>query len=191
MKQCEGMVFSDNLAAAYVAAVVELFNKKHPDRYLGRTALQKLLYFAKAMGAPLPFSFEIYTYGPYSDRLSFLVEGMLADETLEDRSPEPGRYSNYRITERGQALLEKYTGCLEPYKAVLDQVVSIFGAFRPDTLELIATLHFLVQQVKREKRVGDLKEEVVGRFLGIKGAKFPEDQVYSCYGALEKSGLIR
>jgi|YNPMSStandDraft_1061717.scaffolds.fasta_scaffold16896_2 hypothetical protein len=190
MKQCEGMVFSDNLAAAYVAAVVELFNKEHPDRYLGRTALQKLLYFARAMGAPLPFSFEIYTYGPYSDGLSFVVEGMLADETLEDTSQDQARYSNYRITEQGRYLLEKYGEHLNPHKGVLREVVRIFGGFEPSTLELIATLHFLVQRLKRQGSGRPQEEEVVRRFLEIKGEKFPRGAVSSWYKALEQSGLI-
>jgi len=190
MKEYGGMVYSDNVGAAYVGAIVELFNKWHPDRYLGRTALQKLLYFAKALGVPLPFSFEIYTYGPYSDRVTFVAEAMLADETLQDTSKEPERYSNYRITERGKDLLERYSQHLEPHREVLEKVVRVFGRFDPNTLELIATLHFLARQVKRQWPEAPLKEEVLRRFLAIKGERFSQDDVSSWYKALEESGLI-
>ena len=69
-------VFSKNLCAAYIAAIVRSFEKQHKHGYLGRTALQKLAYFSKELGVPVPCSFEIYTYGPYSDAVTFWNRGL-------------------------------------------------------------------------------------------------------------------
>ena len=79
-------VFSKNLCAAYIAAIVRSFEKQSKSGYLGRTALQKLAYFSKELGVPIPCSFEIYTYGPYSDAITFDVDSLLADDVLVDES---------------------------------------------------------------------------------------------------------
>jgi uncharacterized protein YwgA len=57
--------FADKIADALLAYLIKSFNEAG-DRTLGRTILQKLCYFAKASGVPLPFRFEIYHYGPFS-----------------------------------------------------------------------------------------------------------------------------
>ena len=92
------LTFSNNLRAAYLAEFVRAFQKHYPSGFLGRTAIQKLAYFAQATGVPVPCSFEIYNYGPYSDQVTFSVDGLLADEVLMDTSPNSCRYSNYRLT---------------------------------------------------------------------------------------------
>lgn len=61
------LVYSNDLRSAFLAAIVRSFSEAHPKGQLGRTAMQKITYFVKVVGVPLPFRFGIYTYGPYSD----------------------------------------------------------------------------------------------------------------------------
>ena len=84
------LVYSDDLCSAFLAAIVKSFEQKYPKEYLGRTAMQKLTYFAKAVGIPIPCSFGIYTYGPYSDKVTFSIDSLLADEVLTDLSTNSG-----------------------------------------------------------------------------------------------------
>src|SRR5437016_12373927 len=90
------ILFSNNLCAVFLAEIVRAFEKYHKNHYLGRTAMQKLAYFAQAAGVPIPCSFEIYNYGPYSDAITFNVESMIADDIIEDKSTN-SKYSNYRL----------------------------------------------------------------------------------------------
>jgi uncharacterized protein YwgA len=72
MTQSGKLAYSDDLQSAFVAAIIRSYEKHVGGRhYLGRTAIQKLVYFAKTLGVPIPSSFEIYTYGPYSDSVAF------------------------------------------------------------------------------------------------------------------------
>src|ERR1700688_2767231 len=50
------------------AAIVELVQNTHAR--LGKTQVQKLVYFAQQSGVPLGYKYEIYHYGPYSFELS-------------------------------------------------------------------------------------------------------------------------
>ena len=83
MSQSGNLVYSDDLCSAFMAAIVRSYEQYvGGSHYLGRTAVQKLVYFAKALGVPIPCSFEIYTYGPYSDKVTFSVDSLLADDVL-------------------------------------------------------------------------------------------------------------
>ncbi len=52
-----------------VAAMVALVGNAQTRR-LGKTQLQKLVYFLQKSGVPLGYEYEIYHYGPYSFELS-------------------------------------------------------------------------------------------------------------------------
>src|ERR1022692_4227645 len=107
MTRSETLVYSDNLLSAFTAAIIRSYQQHVGGRhYLGRTAIQKLVYFAKTLGVPIPSSFEIYTYGPYSDAVTFSVDSMLADDVLKDVSKVPQKYSNYRLGDSANKLLE-------------------------------------------------------------------------------------
>jgi uncharacterized protein YwgA len=182
------IVYSNDLCSAFLTAIVKSFEEHYPNKYLGRTAMQKLAYFAKVLDVPLPCSFGIYTYGPYSDTITFSVESLLADEVLADQSTNP-KYSNYRTSSNSAELLSSYAEEIEPYKGTIDRVVEALGGFDHNDLELIATLHFVARRQKQ--RTGKLnKAEIVAEFKSIKKDKFTDDAIGRWYNALQQAKLI-
>jgi len=188
MSSASDLVYSNDLCSAFVTAIVRSFEKNHPNRWLGRTATQKLTYFAKVLGVPVPVSFGIYTYGPYSDTVTFAVESLLADEVIVDQSRKP-EYSSYRLGPNGKALLQMFDPELRPHVGMIDRVVKALGGFKPQELELIATLHFIAQKVPRLIGRKATKEEVVWEFKSIKGDKFSSEEISAWYDALVQAGL--
>src|SRR5690606_14018306 len=77
-----------------VAAVVEAAKAANPGMYLGRTAIQKLVYFVQVLKVPMQFRFRIHHYGPFCDELPGALEWLEADDVIVDESREP-RYSNF------------------------------------------------------------------------------------------------
>lgn len=184
------LTYSDDPCSAFMAAIVRSYAEKVAEQhYLGRTAMQKLAYFAKALGVPIPCSFEIYTYGPYSESVTSSVESLLADDVLTDISNKT-HYSNYRLGANAAELLEKYNNLIEPNQAVIDAVVRCLGIFEPPQLELIATLHFIHLRLKQILQTKPEKAQVFDEFRRIKGEKFSEVEIESFYNALENAGLI-
>jgi hypothetical protein len=59
--------FPDRPEQAIVAAVIQEAGKiaDQKNRYLGRTAVQKILYFLQVCGVPLRYRFDVYHYGPF------------------------------------------------------------------------------------------------------------------------------
>jgi uncharacterized protein len=177
------LTFSNDLCAAFLTAIVKSHQSRHPGHFLGRTAVQKLTYFTQVLGAPIPCSFDIYTYGPYSDTVAFTVDSLLADAS------QNSKYSNYRPARNADYLLDLYAEDIRPYQDVIDRVVESLGAFRPNDLELIATLHFVAR--RQRQRTGKLvKPCVVDEFKSIKKNKFTDQQIDGWYNALASATLI-
>lgn len=183
------LVYSNDLCSAFLTAIVEQFEAHHAASYLGRTAMQKLAYFVKALGVPVPCSFGIYTYGPYSDRVTFAVESLLADDVIQDTSLNP-KYSNYRLGRNAGELLSSFADELRPHEAKISQTVKELGSFTPNELELIATVHFIA---KRQTQTSGKpsKDSVRREFKSIKHDKFSDDEIDKWYDALVAAGLIR
>jgi uncharacterized protein len=190
MNAHDEFVYSNDLCSAFITAIVESFAGYHSTKWLGRTAVQKLTYFAKVLGVPIPCSFGIYTYGPYSDSVSFTVESLLADEVIIDQSRKPEEYSSYRPGPNSAQLLRLFDPHVQQHRSTIDRVVKALGGFKPSDLELIATLHFIAQ--KHEKLFGPkpAKADVIHEFKLIKEDKFSDQEIQSWYDALVKAGLI-
>ena len=191
MSRSGNLVYSDDPCSAFMAAIVRSYEKHVGGRhYLGRTAVQKLVYFAKALGVPIPCSFEIYTYGPYSDAVTFSVDSMLADDVLKDISNDPQTYSNYRLGDNADEILKEYRSLIEPYRGKIDAVVQSIGSFKPHELELIATLHFIHHRLKQIWRKDPSRAQVLDEFHRVKKDKFAREEVDSWYDALKSADLI-
>ncbi len=184
------LVFSNNRCAAFLAEIVRSFEKHHPSGFIGRTAMQKLAYFSKALGVPIPCPFEIYNYGPYSDQVTFAVDGLLADEVLIDNSENTSRYSSYRLKAKQVAFPPEIEKRVLPHRGQIAKVVSSLGGLRPEQLELVSTLHFIHHRQQAISRRKPNKNDVFSEFIKRKGSKFKREEMDSCYSALSRAGLV-
>lgn len=183
------LLFSNDLLSAYVTEVVKSFNSLRPSSYLGRTALQKLVYFCRAVGVPIPCSFEIYNFGPYSEEVTRSATALLADEALQDRS-HTGAYSSYTIGPNANEFSEEFLVEVEKHRPTIDVIVQVLGPSKPETLELVATLHFVNARLKGILGSRPAKQLVFGEFKSIKGNKFSDEDIDCWYHWLEKSDLL-
>lgn len=184
------LVFSDTLSSAFLAQIVRSFEMHHPNHFLGRTAMQKLTYFCKAISVPIPCSFEIYNYGPYSDEVTFAVDAMMADEVICDASKRKGKYSNYRLNNQAARFSPVLQEEVDRFSGKIDSVVAALGDFEPSTLELIATLHFVADRKKNIAGKKPSKEVVIRGFQDIKGSKFAENDIEEWYVRLKRANLV-
>jgi len=182
------LLFSNDPCSAFLAEIVKAFEANHKKHYLGRTAMQKLAYFSQALGVPIPCSFEIYNFGPYSDAVTFSVESMIADDILKDVSINQ-KYSNYRIKSQHPEFDENIKKSVAPHRKTIEKVVKALGRFEPAQLEVLATLHFIAKKI--ESLGGrPAKDQVLSQFFRIKGQKFPADEVSSWYESLKTANLV-
>lgn len=174
---------------ALLAATVKVAAEEGASGYLGRTALQKIIYFLQVAGVPMRYSFDLYHYGPYCERISRDVELLTADSVLADESTEPSKFSNYRPGGEADELLVAHPG-VAGHIASIRKVVHALLPLRPERLELLATLDYLYRQVKAGGGSGPWKDRVVERFISVKKQKFSRADVETAYDVMAQVGLV-
>lgn len=185
------LFFSGTQDHALLAMVVQEAHDLPEVRNLGRTALQKIVYFLKALAVPMRYRFEIHHYGPYSEQIASDIELLIADEVIADRPANPN-YSNYQPDTQAaiEELLAMHGAFSSQHRALIRRVVSVFGRLTPQDLELYATLHYAYRyEMAGGSRPS--KDLVIGRFKSYKGEKFPGQQVTVAYEAMVTAGLIQ
>ncbi len=175
---------------ALLAATARSAEKLADKGYLGRTALQKIVYFLQISGVPARYRFDIYHYGPYCDRVSRDAELLVADGVLKDASPSPGKYSNYRPAAEAETLLQLHSNDLHLHQATIDKVVQSLLPLEPEHLELLATLDYLFRQKRAGGGTGPWKEEVIERFMLVKKDKFQRAAVSTAYDSMVQANLL-
>ena len=156
--------------------------------FVGRTAVQKIMYFLKAMDVPMDYSFDIYRYGPFCAEILRDTDWLAADHVIVDTSQKRG-YSNYEPAESIDELLALYLEELEPFREGIRELVQALIPLRPERLELLATLDYIGRQ-QRGAGTEPSKDSVLSKFMELKEDKFPREEVESAYDAMAKAGLV-
>jgi uncharacterized protein YwgA len=172
-----------------IAATVNAAATRNPECYLGRTALQKLLYFMKVTGVPMKYTFSIYHFGPFCQNIGDDVDWLLADDVISDESPDPG-YSNYRPNKGWAELESRFSAELSTYRPAINNVCHALSDLSPNTLELIATLDFSFRWVKARGGLGPWRQAAVEKFRCIKKDKFADADIQKWYDSLVSAHLI-
>jgi len=160
------------------------------DTFVGRTALQKIVYFLKVSGVPMGYSFQIHHFGPFCSDILMDTDTLLADGVLVDLSSRRQEYSNYSTTAEAEELMKRFRDDLETTRPLVQAVVAALVPLRPDELELIATLDYFYRWYKAAGALPPFKDKVVDKFVESKGDKFPRDKIALVYDVLVRAGLF-
>ena len=180
--------FSGKVADALVACLIKNY-KDVSSRAVGRTILQKLCYFAKASGVPLPFRFEIYHYGPFSQEIFDSIENLLVDGVIEDKSSDAGQ-SNYVPGPNFDSFLNCFGDAIKEHQSNLQRVATMFSRLDASQIELVSTIHHMHSSHREWFKEVPSKEVVVTSVVQAKGDKFSKDTVERVYDILREAGLL-
>lgn len=113
------------------------------DNQVGRTKLQKMIYFADRYLGWDVGDYRLHYYGPYSQNVT---ESLLTatDELVYEEVPEFGPYQ-YELTDDGDAFLGHFvdTMCDEHKIELTREMFQELSRWEKDDLELAATLDFV------------------------------------------------
>lgn len=132
------------------ALLTELAVRMHGRGRLGKTAVQKLVYFLQELhGVDVGYDFPLYTYGPYSSDLMYdldVCDGMGGvaiqyQPAINGYDIKPGPIADKVRREAGEFLRDN--------AAAIDAVVSEFGSCSARDLELRATIVFAEREGRR------------------------------------------
>lgn len=185
-----GLYFSNTKEHAVLALAIKEAQSADKVQYFGRTALQKVMYFLKALGVPLRYKFEVYHYGPFSEQITSDLELLVADSIIANASKDE-KYFDYKLQDQHafEQLLDAHKDIIDKYAGVVRTVVKVFGGFEPRDLEMYATLHYAY----RYEAAGSgqtTRSAVLARFNEYKGDKFPKTQLSKALDELIRVKLV-
>ena len=175
----------DEALLALVIKHGEEVAKRHRT-YVGRTAIQKVMYYLKTQGVPMSYKFDIYHYGPYCQDIVNDIDWLLADKVIVDNSNNPDKYSNYAPADAMDELLSLNEKELAGDEELIRKLVEAFMPLDPNMLEVIATLDYLHRAEIAKGTNGDLKQIVVNRFFDYKKDKYSRNLVEEMYDLVTK-----
>jgi uncharacterized protein YwgA len=134
-RNSDGSMFKNSGLLGYL---VKSLKQKYPDRQIGKTVIQKMMYLLSRNGI-MDFEFSMYHYGPYSSEvageLNFAERSGIVEISWVD---EKGYY--IKPTNK----VEEFSSLLDDEeKHSVDSLVERFGSFKAIDLSLIATALYL------------------------------------------------
>lgn len=186
---------SDHALLAYVIHVVDQLRNRQgagePPTYLGRTKIQKIVYFLSLIGVPNTYRFLLHRFGPYSTEIQDDLDRMVSFDVLLDVSDEDRRYYDYRSTAQSDELWTKcYRDQIDPHREKIDPFVEALAKLTDDDLEVVSTLVYAYRWLVGAGNHHPSKTQILAKFQTYKKDKFPAARVESAYGVLAGAGFL-
>jgi len=135
-----------------------------PPTQFGKTALQKIIYILQgSCNVPLNYHFEFFTHGPYSRKLSNDLELAEYNRAIKINKEEMG--TNISQGEKSEEFISLVHDFISKYDNDICRVLADFGGYNAKELEVRATLIFIYNYFKNEKKS---REKLIDIFISSK-----------------------
>jgi hypothetical protein len=183
--------FDDFKKDAIIIKLISEWNEKS-KKPLGRTTIQKLCYFAEAVGVPLGYKFSVYQYGPYSQELYTHIDDLVSSGLVNDKysvKKQKTEISSYSASEIAIDLLASYRDVLSKAEDKIHFLVEYFKDKTPRELELFSTTHYYYVANKGFYQGLDedgLRKLTIKKVVEAKKDKFKQREINEAYCSLIK-----
>ena len=155
---------------------------------VGRTALQKLMYFASRLGV-VDAGFNAHYYGPYSQEVANEVASLVDLDFLDEYGGVVYASGNtgysYRLTEEGRQVLPDADGHKDAIEKVVQSAISHFS-LNPRLLATAAKVHFILEETKMS-----MMPQTIRQRAGNLGWDIDEPGIVKVIDYLKDLGLIK
>lgn len=161
---------------------------------LGRTALQKIIYFAKAKGLT-DAEYYAYFYGPYSAEVKGTLSSLVAYGFVDERMeliPGGKRIYKYTLTPDGEALLqkkiEKESGeQVERVEEVVNAAKEYSSSLKAEDISIPAKSYFVLVEEGKGQAMKPTEIKEIAHKLGW---KVEDSQIEESVKLLSRLGLV-
>lgn len=119
---------------------------------LGRTKLQKMIYFADKYLRWDISDFKLHYYGPYSENIASTIQ-TIKNELIQETIPEFGPY-DYQLLDKGYEFLENFEQSNKDNNKI-ETTIKIFtelSKWEKADLELVATIDYVYRNSMNKTR---------------------------------------
>lgn len=155
-------------------ALVEVLKRIEEEPFhwpVGRTAFQKIAYFASKCGIPTGLKYQRGSYGPYApalkERFTALVNnGLVREERL-------GRMFAIRVGQTFPDAQKAYEPQIREWEPIIDKIADLFMRMNTQQAEVAATVHFAAQEAKTRPEEKPTEKEILDAVMKWKQMRRP------------------
>lgn len=172
------------------AVILALLQRYLTPMYrLSMLEVQKLAYFAQAVGEPLKLDFVKGPYGPYAETVNHVLQAMEGHfvRGYGDRSRSP----SIRLAPEAVAEAQAFLQNLPDSRARIERVANLIEGFEtPYGMELLATVHWVAHENPAARTDVNAVIEGVHHWSNRKRASFQPAHIQAAWGRLSEYGWI-
>jgi uncharacterized protein YwgA len=171
---------------------VEILHRIEAQRYhwpTGRTIFQKIAYVATRERLPTGFNYKRGSFGPFSPELKSAESKLINNNLLQEK-----RLGKMFVVETGpnfERVRKEFHSSLERWLPIIEKTTDLFMRVNTDKAEVIATVMFAADELKKTKAAVPDETEVLNAVLQWKQKRRPQLDATVVASTIRNLGILR
>jgi O-acetyl-ADP-ribose deacetylase (regulator of RNase III)/uncharacterized protein YwgA len=173
-------------------ALVEILHRIESQPYhwpTGRTIFQKLAYVATRQGLPTGFVYQKGSFGPFSDDLKNAEAKLVNSNLLQEE--RHGQMFRVKTGPNFEKVRKEFQASMDKWKPIIEKTTDLFMRVNTDQAEVIATVMFAADALKKENRAEPTEVEVFEAVLRWKQKRRPPLDETEVASTIRNLGMLR
>ncbi len=133
--------------------LIEILHRIEKQPYhipVGRTIFQKIAYVATQQGLPTGFTYQRYSYGPFSKELKPAESKLINSNLLQEE--RFGKMFEIQVGPGFETARKRYKSLLEKYIPIIEKTADLFMRVDTTQAEALATVLFTATELKKNNK---------------------------------------
>ena len=173
-------------------ALVEILRRIEEQPYhwpVGRTIFQKIAYIATREGLPTGFVYDKSSFGPFSPDLKPAETKLVNSNLIQEE--RKGQLFMVKVGPNFERVRKDYKTFFDLWKPVIDKTTDLFLRMNTDQAEVVATVIFAADALKRQRNAKPSETEVLESVLQWKQRRKPPLDTPTVASAIRNLGMLR
>ena len=173
-------------------ALVEIIRQLEEQPYhwpVGHTTFQTIAYVATRQGLPTGFVYQKGSFGPFSEDLKNAEAKLVNSNLLQEE--RHGQMFRVKTGPNFEKVRKEFQGSMDKWKPIIEKTTDLFMRVNTDQAEVIATVMFAADALKKENRAEPTEVEVFEAVLRWKQKRRPPLDESDVASTIRNLGMLR
>lgn len=172
-------------------ALVEILRRIEAQPYhwpTGRTIFQKLAYVATREGIPTGFAYQKGSFGPFSRDLKNAEAKLVNNNLLQEE--RQGSMFMVKVGPNFNRVRRDFQAALDQWMPIIEKITDLFMRMNTDQAEVVATVIFAADALKRERATPPTEIEVLDSVMLWKQKRRPPLDIPTVASTIRNLGML-
>lgn len=173
-------------------ALVEILRRIEEQPYhwpTGRTIFQKMAYIATRQGLPTGFVYQKGSFGPFSRDLKNSEAKLVNNNLLQEE--RQGSMFMVKVGPNFERVRKDFKPSLDQWMPIIEKTTDLFMRMNTDQAEIVATIIFAADALKKERATAPTETEVLDSVLLWKQRRRPPSDTPIVASTIRNLGMLR